>query len=102
MTTVLRTTVRLDETDAEFLAMLRRPGAAESDAFAALTGKDPERSPAGTLVNALVEAGMQAVLARAEEIRYARLAEHLAGDAEHQAWRESRSSRNAVRGWGEA
>lgn len=97
MTTVLRTTVRLDENEAAFLATLRTTNAAESDAFADITGKDPKHSPAGTLVNALFEAGMQAVRERAEQIRHARLAEHLASDAEHLAWRESRSNRNARR-----
>lgn len=100
MTTVLRTTVRLDEDDAVFVAKLRMPHAVESDAFTDLTGKDPLHAPAGTIVNALVEAGMQAVLARAEQIRYARLAEHLASDSEHLAWRASRSSRNASRAGG--
>lgn len=97
MTTVLRTTVRLDETEMAFVAKLKMPHAAESDAFTDLTGKDPGHSPAGTIVNALVEAGMEAVRQRADQIRHARLAEFLASDPEHLAWRESRSNRNARR-----
>lgn len=96
MTTVLKTTIRLDEAEAEFVADLKRH-TAESDAFAALTGKDAKHSPAGTIVNALFEAGMEAVRQRAEEIRHSRLAEHLASDPEHLAWRGSRSDRNARR-----
>lgn len=100
MTTVLRASVRLDEDDLAFITQLKQPDAVEYDAFAALTGKDAAHSPAGTIVNALVEAGMEAVRQRAEQMRYARLAAHLATDAEHHAWRASRSSRNAQRSLG--
>jgi hypothetical protein len=96
MTAVIRTTVRLHEPEAQFLAELRRR-TAESDAFTALTGEDARTLPAGTIVNALVEAGMQAVRERAEEIRCARLAEHLRTDPESQAWYASRRTRASRR-----
>jgi hypothetical protein len=99
MPNVLRATVRLDENDARFVAALKS-NAPEAEAFTDLTGTDARTVPAGTIVNALVEAGMQAVRERAEQLRYARLAEHIKHDPEHKAWHASRRTRNARRSTG--
>lgn len=96
MTAVIRTTVRLYEPEAEFVAELRRR-TPEADAFAELTGEQARTLTAGTIVNALVEAGMDAVRQRAEQIRAERLIAHLAHDEEHQAWVASRATRRARR-----
>jgi hypothetical protein len=96
MTALIRTTVRLHEPEAEFVGSLKRR-TPEAEAFTALTGEDASTLAAGTIVNALVEAGMQAVRQRAEEIRYAQLAQHIASDPESRAWRVSRRARAARR-----
>lgn len=97
MSTVLKTTARLDEAQTDFAARLKQD-TDESTALCELTGRQVgSGTPAATLVNALIEAGIAAVKDRAEEVGRARLAEHLKTDAEHQAWRTSRRRRTARR-----
>lgn len=97
MTTVTKTTVRLDEDGAAHVAELRRR-TAEADAFKMLTGIDASSAKLGTILNALIEVGIAATEERAEEIRHRRLAEHLKTDSEHQAWMTSRRNRRTRRG----
>lgn len=94
MTTVAKTTVRLDEDGAEHVAKYKRH-TPEADAFRMLTGIDASSAKLGTILNALIEIGIAATEERAEEIRHRRLAEHLKTDAEHQAWMTSRRNRRA-------
>lgn len=96
MTTVAKTTVRLDEDGAEHVAKYKMR-TVEADAFKALTGIDATSAKLGTILNALIEVGIAATDQRAEELRYRRLAEHLANDFEAQAWRNSRRTRTARR-----
>jgi hypothetical protein len=52
-----------------------------------------EAVPNTTLVNSIIEAGIQAIRAKAEEVGQARLVEFLKSDEEHLAWRDSRRKR---------
>jgi hypothetical protein len=98
MTDTLRTTIRLNETEAACAARLRNPDTTEAEAVRELTGlEDLTNASASTLVHALIEAGVQAVRKKAEEVGYARLNDFLQTDNEHKAWRASRRRRANLR-----
>lgn len=98
MGTVLRTTARLDDDEAAFVARMKMAHTDEAAAVRELTGlQDLSHAPVATLVHIMIEAGIQAIKAKAEEIGQARLVEFLKTDPEHQAWRDSRRKRARVR-----
>lgn len=90
----LKTTTRLTGDKADFVTRLKQPDTDEAIALHELTGvANLETVPNTTLVNSVIEAGIQAIRAKAEEVGQARLVEFLQGDEEHKAWRESRRRR---------
>lgn len=94
----MKTTTRLSGEKADFVAHLKQPDTAEAVALYELTGTTTSESiPNGTLVGAVIEAGIQAIKEKAEQVGYARLAEFLKTDPEHQAWRDSRRKRARMR-----
>lgn len=95
MSTVLRTTARLDEDEVAFVARLKMRHTDEAAAIRELTGmEDLTHAAAATVVHTLIEAGIQAVKEKAEEVGRRRLTEFLKTDPEHQAWRASRRARS--------
>lgn len=98
MATVIKTTTRLGEAEADFADRLKDPDTDEAVALRQLTGKDDlTHAPAATVVHALIEAGITVVKERAEEVGLARLSEFLQTDPEHQAWVNSRRKRAMLR-----
>lgn len=103
MSTVLRTTARLDEQEAAFAARMKMTGTDEAAAMRELTGyEDLSHAPAATIVHALIEVGIKTVRDKAEEVGRVRLTEFLRTDPEHLAWRNSRRQRGIFRNEGAA
>lgn len=83
----MRTTTRLDKSEAEFTSRLKDPASLESEAVRELVGRDDlSQAPAATLVHAIIEAGIEAIKDRATTISYRRAAEVDATDPERIAW----------------
>lgn len=98
MATVIKTTTRLDEAEADFAARLKNPDTDEAVALRQITGlEDLAHAPAATVVHALIEAGITAVQQKAEEVGMRRLADFLKTDPDHQAWIASRRKRAMLR-----
>lgn len=98
MSDALRTTFRFNDTETDMAVQLRRPDSVEAQAVRELTGHENlVHAPAATLLHTLVEAGIKAIQAEAERIRYQRLGEFLKNDPEHKAWKASRARRRAMR-----
>ena len=99
MTTVLRTTARLDEAEVAFAAKLRNPKSVESEALRELTGyEDMKHAPAATLIHALIEAGITAVKDKAVDVAYQRAAIADRDDPERQTWRRAMRNRRGYSG----
>lgn len=93
MSTVLRTTARLNEAEAELVQKLKTGGSAESLALHALTHTAVIDATTAEAVHALIEAGALAVREKADEIAYARAIEADRADPDRIAWRTAMRSR---------
>lgn len=99
MSDILKTTTRLTGDKADFAYRLKDPDSNEAEAARQLTGRTGLDGAANTtLVNALIDAGIDAIRARAVEVGYERLAEFHRTDPEHRAWRASRRHRRPSSG----
>jgi hypothetical protein len=89
-----RTTYSFNDKEVDLAAQLRRSDTPEAAAVRVLTGyADLTHAPVSTLLRSIVEAGIQAIYAKAEEVRHEQMRVHLANDQEYQAWCSSRRSR---------
>lgn len=98
MTDTPRTTFRFNDQEAAFAALLRQPTSDEAEAVRDIAGYDDlSHAPAATLLHVLVDAGIRAVQEQADHVRYARLAEFVKNDPEHQAWHQACRARRIRR-----
>ncbi len=94
----MRASFRFSNEEADFTALMQEPGSDMAAAVQELTGR--ENLPAATthdLLHAFIEIAMPVIREKAQRVGYARLAEHLKTDPEHQAWVASRRNRPVYR-----
>lgn len=99
MTDALRTTFRFRPDEADFAALLKRPGSGEATAVSRLSrfGDLSEATPS-LMLHALVDIAMRAIREEKGRIEGEKLAAFLATDDEHQRWTQSRRNRRNRRG----